>query len=69
MDIRHSKSFFGWNPSWECSPAPIGGQVDALFRINLTIKRKSNEEVISRGFSFRYDGSRGDRNVPTGNAR
>jgi hypothetical protein len=27
-----SKSFFGWNPTRKCCPAPVGGQADALFR-------------------------------------
>ena len=31
-DIRHSKSFFGRNPTQKCGSAPIVGQVDALFR-------------------------------------
>ena len=27
------KRFFGWNPTRKCGSAPVGGQVDALFRI------------------------------------
>ena len=33
MNIPHSKSFFGWNRSRKCGSTPVGGQVDALFRI------------------------------------
>src|SRR5208337_1574038 len=32
--IRHSRSFFGWNPARKCGSAGVGGQVDALFRVN-----------------------------------
>jgi hypothetical protein len=33
MDIRHSKSFFGWNPIRKMRFASSWGQVDALFRL------------------------------------
>jgi hypothetical protein len=32
-DIRHSKSFFGWNLTPKSGSASVGGQVDALFRL------------------------------------
>jgi len=32
------QSFFGWNPNRKCGLAPVGGQVDPLFRL----KRKGH---------------------------
>ena len=38
IDVRRSNSFFGWNQTRKCGSAPVGGQVDALFRVLMILK-------------------------------